>query len=248
MPPFGKSKPGPPRLDQNNKNKTRPLRLRPLLPPNLGIFHVTFVRERPRRSSIRRDHGLEDRPERALWGATPPTFVRVFPGPPGPARPQTRTQKSGQTAFMFPFKTMPAGNRMSIVSRRRRVHPRTAGIAKSQNWHPAACRARNGIRIPGYLKAVWPGCLGVRFRGLAGPGGPGTPVKHSKMWGAKAPTFWKVFPSPRGRPPRPHLLAPPVSQFACKSLIGKPHKVIGPAKATHQCAKPLNGKYCSPTR
>ncbi len=32
-----------------------------------------------------------------------------------------------------------------------------------------------------YLKAVWPVFCGVRFGGLAGPGGPGKP---SKMWGS----------------------------------------------------------------
>ena len=39
--------------------------------------------------------------------------------------------------------------------------------------------------------------FGVRFWGLAGPGGPGRPLK---MWGASRPTFWKAFPGPRGRP------------------------------------------------
>ncbi len=39
--------------------------------------------------------------------------------------------------------------------------------------------------------------IGFRIRGLGGPGGPGN---HAKMWGAKAPTFWTGFWSPRGRP------------------------------------------------
>ncbi len=67
---------------------------------------------------------------------------------------------------------------------------------RSQRGGPAARNPLVGLgwvggRSSGYLKAVWPGFLGVRFRGLVGPGGP------EKLM---PPTFWKAFPGPRGRP------------------------------------------------
>ena len=55
---------------------------------------------------------------------------------------------------------------------------------------PSLCRPC----MPGYLKAVWPEFVGSVFGVRAAPGG------HSKMWGAKPPTFLDGLKASRGRP------------------------------------------------
>ena len=51
----------------------------------------------------------------------------------------------------------------------------------------------------GYLQAVWPGFCWVRFGGLAGPGGQGTP---SNCGGGVAPHFFEGSPG-TAEPARP---------------------------------------------
>jgi hypothetical protein len=51
----------------------------------------------------------------------------------------------------------------------------------------------------GYLQAVWPGFCWVRFGGLAGPGGQGTP---SNCGGVSPPHFFEGSPG-TAEPARP---------------------------------------------